>query len=322
VIAVLSVAAFVAVFALPLVPGLFELARPRDNVGLPIALTYSRDPRFFAQSFRVKIAVLCESQAFGRARFLDRRNEDAILGNSLCLAPNSRTTDVQIANDRLTCGAGATMTDGYGAKSVSCGESVAARTLCSDGGLVLGDRCSVERWIDAESSLDVGNDCYLGMSASSGGVVILGSNVEFERVFGVRVIVRGAGAAPSPKPAKDAIVLRECDIAKGQDLIVRGDAILLEGTVLNASIKAQGSLFIERGVRIMGNAIARGELLLLDDGVIEGHAFGERGLFLGVNARVGVPGQRKTAYTAGNALLCDGATVYGWIVSEQGGWSA
>ncbi len=321
-VAILSVTAFVAVFALPLVPGLFELARPRDNSGLPIALNYSRDPRFFSQSFRVKIAVLCESRAFGRARFLDRRNEDAILGKRPCLAPNSRTTDVQIANERLICGAGATMTDGYGGKSISCGEEVAARTLCSDGAVVLGDRCSVERWIDAESSLDVGNDCYLGMSASSGGFVTLGGGVEFERVYGERVTVRSAGEAPSPKPTKDAIVLRERDIAKGPDIIVRGDAVVLEGTLLDASIKAHGSLFIERGVRITGNAIARGELVLLDGGVIEGHAFGERGLFLGVNTRIGVPGQRKTAYTAGNAMLCNGATVHGWIVSEQGGWSA
>jgi predicted acyltransferase (DUF342 family) len=214
------------------------------------------------------------------------------------------------------------MTDGFGAKSVFCGESVAARTLCSDGDLVLGDRCSVERWIDAESSLDVGSDCYLGMSASSGDAVTIGGSVRFERVFGERVTVRGGGAAPSPQRPKDTIVLRECDIGSGPDIIVRGNAVVLEGTVLEASIKAHGSLFIERGVRIMGNAVARGELVLLDDSVIEGHAFGERGLFLGINSRIGVPGQGKTAYTAGNALLCDGATIHGWIISEQGGWSA
>jgi predicted acyltransferase (DUF342 family) len=322
VVALLSVAAFVAVFVLPLIPGLFELARPRDNSGLPIALAYARDPRFFGRSFRAKIAVLRESRSYGRTNFLGRRNERATVGRSLSLAPNSRTTHVQIAGDRLTCGPGATMTDGYGAKSVFCGASVAARTLCSDGDVVLGDRCSVERWIDAESSLNVGSDCYLGMSASSGGNVTLGGGVEFERVFGERVTVRSAGTVPPPRRAKDAIVLRECDIAKGPDVIIRGNAVVLEGTVLDASIKAHGSLFIERGVRITGNAVARGELTLLDDGVIEGHAFGERGLFLGTNARIGVPGQRKTAYTAGNAMLCNGATVHGWIVSEQGGWSA
>jgi predicted acyltransferase (DUF342 family) len=322
VLAILSVAAFIAVFALPLMPGLFELARPRDNRGLPIALGYTRDPRFFSQSFRAKITPLRESLSFGRVPFLDRRDERASLGTRLTLAPNSRTSDVQIAREQLICGAGATMTDGYGAKSVVCGDSVEARALCSDGKLVLGDGCSVERWVDAESSLDVGSGCSLGMSASSGGVVTLGSGVRFERVFGERVTVCGGGVAPSPQHAKDAITFRESDITKSPNVIVRGDAVILEGTVLDASIKAHGSLFIERGVRIMGNAVARGELVLLDESVIEGHAFGERALFLGANSRIGVPGQGKTAYTAGRAVLCDGATVHGWIVSEQGGWSA
>ena len=321
-VAILSVAAFIAVFALPLVPGLFELAKPRDNESLPIALGYARDPRFFARSFRAKIAGFRESRIFGRTRFLDRYDERATVGDHLSLTPNSNTTQAQIARNRLICRAGATMTDGYGAKSVTCGESVAARMLCSDGDIVLGDRCSIERWIDAESSLDVGSDCYLGTSASSGGVVTLGGSVRFERVFGERVTVRGAGAAPIPQRPEKEIALRECDIAKGSDFIVRGNAVVAEGTVLEASIKAHGSLVVERGARIMGNAVARGDLIMLDDSVIEGHAYGERGLFLGVNARVGVPGQGKTAYTAGNALLCDGATVHGWIVSEQGGWSA
>jgi predicted acyltransferase (DUF342 family) len=322
VLAILSVAAFIAVFALPLMPGLLELARPRDNSGLPIALNYARNPRFFSQSFRAKIALLRESRRFGRTAFLGRRDERAKLGTLLSLAPESTTSFVQIARDRLICGAGATMTDGYGAKSVLCGESVAARTLCSDGNIVLGKGCSVERWVDAESALDVGSGCSLGMSASSGGIVTLGSGVRFERVFGEHVTVRDGGVAPSPERAKDAITLRQCDIGKGPDVIVRGDAVVLEGTVLDASIKAHGTLFIERGVRIMGNAVARGELVLLDDSVIEGHAFGERGLFLGENSRIGVPGHGKTAYTAGRAVLCDGATVHGWIVSEQGGWSA
>lgn len=321
-VAILSVAAFIAVFVLPLVPGLFELARPRDSASLSIELAYARDPRFFARSFRTKTTALREPRTHGRTRFLDRHNERAILGDLLSVAPNSRTTQVQFAHDQLICGAGAAITDGYGANAVFCGESVVARTLCSDGTLVLGDRCSIERWIDAESSLDVGRDCYLGMSASSGGAVTLAGSVRFERVFGERVTVRGAGAAPVPQRPDNEIVLRERDIAKGPDIIVRGNAVVLEGTVLEASIKAHGSLFVERGVRIVGNAVARGELVLLDDSIIEGHAFGERGLFLGTNARVGVPGQGKTAYTAGNALLCDGATVHGWIVSEQGGWSA
>ncbi|MGA7746232.1 MAG: hypothetical protein WCA52_04390 [Candidatus Aquilonibacter sp.] len=320
--AILSVAVFIAVFALPLVPGLFELAKPRDNGSLPIALAYARDPRFFARSFRAKIAGFRHSRIFGRIRFLSRHNESATVGDHLSLPPKSRNTQVQIARDRLVCGAGATMTDGYGANSIFCGESVAARALCSDGDIVLGDRCTIERWIDAESSLDVGSDCSLGTSASSGGIVTLGSGVRFERVFGASVTVRGAGAEPPPKRAEDVIVLRESDIAKGADFIVRGNAVVTEGTVLDASIKAHGSLFIEPGVRIMGNAVARGELVLLDGSVIEGHAFGERGLFLGADARVGVPGQGKTAYTAGNAVLCDGATVHGWVVAERGGWSA
>ena len=321
-IAILSVAIFVAIFFLPLMPGLLELARPRDDRQLPISLTYARDPRFFSRSFRTKIAKWCDSYVCGKRRFLDRQNERADIGETLTVEPRACPVEVQIARNRLTCGSGATITDGYGRRSVRCEDHVLARTLCSDGEIVLGDGCAVDRWIDAEQSLDVGNGCSLGMSASSGGKVTLAASVTFERVFGEMVLVRSAGTAQEPRADKDAIVLHGREGLAGRDIVVRGDAVVPEGTTLQSSVKAHGSLFVGAGARIAGNAVARDALVLLEDSVVDGHGFGEQRLFIGRNARIGVPGQRKTAYTGGTCLLCDGARVHGWIVSEQGGRSA
>jgi hypothetical protein len=322
VIAILSIAAFVAIFFLPLAPGLFELARPRDDRELPISLSYARDPRFFSRSFRGKIAKWIDSYICGKRRFLDRQNERADIGEILSVASRACPAEVQIARNRLTCGVGATITDGYGGRSVRCEDQVLARTLCSDGAIVLGEGCAVDRWIDAEQSLDVGNGCSLGMSASSGGTVTLAASVTFERVFGEIVLVRSVGTAQAPRADKGATVLHAREGLAGRDIVVRGDAIVPEGTVLDASVKTHGSLFVGPGARIAGNAVAREALVLLEGSVVDGHGFGEQRLFIGRNARIGVPGQRKTAYTGGTCLLCDGARVHGWVVSEQGGRSA
>lgn len=244
------------------------------------------------------------------------------MGETLTVESRACPTEVQIARNQLICGKGATITDGYGRHSVRCEDQVLARTLCSDGAIVLGDGCAVDRWLDAEQSLDVGNGCSLGMSASSGGRVTLAASVTFERVFGEMVLVRSAGTAQAPRANKDAIVLHAREGLAGRDIVVRGDAIVPEGTVLDASVKAHGSLFVGPGARISGNAVARDALVLLDGSIVDGHVFGEQRLFVGRNAQVGVPGQRKTAYTAGTCMLCDGVTVHGWIVSEQGGRSA
>ncbi len=321
-LSILSVAAFVAIFALPLAPGLFELARPRDDKQLPISLSYARDPRFFGRSFRVKIAKFLDSSIRGKRAFLERRHERAEIGETLAIEAQGCPVEAQIARDRLICGPGATVTDGFGGRYLRCEERVLARTLCSDGDALLGDGCAVERWIDAERSLDVGNGCNLGMSASSGGSVTLAASVTFERVFGEVVLVQTAGTVQPPRAAKDAVVLHADAGTIGRDIIVRGSAVVPEGAIIAASVKAHGSLFIGRNARITGNAIARGELVLLEGSAVDGHAFGERGLFVGERARIGVPGQRKTAYTAGTCILCDGAAVHGWIVSEQGGRSA
>ncbi len=321
-LSILSVAAFVAIFALPLAPGLFELARPRDDKKLPISLSYARDPRFFGRSFRVKIAKLLDSCISGKRAFLERRHERAEIGETLTIQAQGSPVEAQIARDRLICGPGATVTDGFGGRYLRCEERVLARTLCSDGDVVLGDGCAVERWIDAERSLLVGNGCNLGMSASSGGTVTLAASVTFERVFGEVVMVQTSGTVQAPRAAEDSIMLHPHEGTIGRDIIVRGNAVVPEGTILQGSVKAHGSLFIGRNARIMGNAIARDELVLLEGSSVDGHAFGERGLYVGEGARIGVPGQSKTAYTAGTCVLCDDAAIHGWIVSEHGGRSA
>ena len=319
-IAALSIAAFIAIFAMPLVPGLLELRRPRDDRALPIALAYTRDPRFFSRSFRAKIEPFLNANRHGKRRFLDRRNERANVGETIFVASRDCPMEAQIAHERLFCGTGATITDGYGRRSVRCDERVLARTLCTDGDLVLREGCAVERWLDAETSLEVERSCSLGTSASSGGTVRLAGNVTFERIFGACIVVRGASSLPAPRPDEAAIVLSRID--EGRDVIVRGDAIVPDDAVVDASIKVHGSLFIGARARITGNAVARKDLVLNDGGIIAGHAFCEERLFVGPGARIGTPGEQKTAYTAGTCLLCDGATVYGWVVSEQGGRSA
>lgn len=307
----LSLGLFLLAFALPLGKGFLEIVRPRDDGRLVVDREYSRDPRFFGNSFRAKIATLLAIDAHvpRTIAFLDRGDQEAYIAQTIDVATDAQVTDVLIATQTLRIADNATVLDVFGGSCVTLGRGVRAGTVCSDGSIDIGAGSTIERWIDAQGRLNVGPDCELGISASATQVASIGNGTDFKRIFGHPVVA----VASSATPWHDTISLPSD--AKN-NLIFADDAHIDADSVIGGSIKANGQLTIGNGTRIAGNVIGRRNVAVGSGVRIVGHAFAEDSLQIGSGTQVGSPQAVKTAYGGRSLTLENGACVYGWAATD------
>jgi cytoskeletal protein CcmA (bactofilin family) len=311
----LSMAIFITLFAMPLLAGFLEIVHPNDDGRLAVDNDYTRDPRFFGNSFRAKIAsLLAEDRSVPRTEpFLGRTDERAHVARCIDVTADANIAEVLLALDRIDIADGATVIDAFGKVAATAGRNVRLRTISSDGYVELGDGTEVERWVDADDRLDVGRGCNLGVSASAGAQARIGSGTSFTRIFGNPVVaIRQGSDAISEGISPDFS-------AFDGNVIFDDDAQIEAGATIAGSVKAHGRLTIGEGATIAGNVIGRGDVIVGAAARVGGHAFAEGSLQLDRGARVGTPRAAKTAYGATALTLHDGAMVYGWAITDGAG---
>lgn len=317
----LSFALFVIVLALPTIPSIFEVRKPKDDGRLHITEQYVRDPRFFGSSFRSKLKSFVEdarTSGYGRAALQMRTEEDVRWAADLNIPPEDRVRGIGIG-ERVTVGHHAGIRDAYGLHHLDVQFGVVARTLTSDETMHIGSDVQVLRWVDSEGDMTVDPDTDLGLSASGGARVQIADRVRFERIWGAPVSSHTDTNAPFELNDKHATIVNSETGREGKPVIVYGQTRVVSGTVLASHLKVHGDLLVEDNVTIGGNVIARGDVTFASGVAVAGHVFSEGDIRLGPRTRVSRPGVSKTVYGTGNVMLADDVEVYGWIVSENGG---
>ncbi len=310
----LSIVVFLIVLAIPALPAIFELRKPRDAERLGVYEAYKREPRYFGQSFRRKLAPAIARVAGGLTASVPVALADIAsveVMPALDLEAHAKRNGVVVA-ERVTLGEGAAVGDCFARNSLVTGPEVRARTLASDGTLVLGDRSSVERWLDADGDIVIGDGCSLGQSASTDGALSLGAGSHFERVWGRPVRTNGAALA----------VVTDAGTRIEGDLVKSGNLVVQPGMEVTGTVKAGGDIRLEPGVRVGGNVIARGRIVAGGPCEVAGNVFAEGPIELGCGTIVGRADSFKTVYSARRITLGPGVTVHGWIISEEPGVTA
>jgi hypothetical protein len=185
----LSFALFALILALPTIPSLFEVYKPKDDGKLHISEQYVRDPRFFGSSFRAKLQPFvaeARGNGYGRAALQMRTEEDVRWAPDLVIPPDERLRGIGIG-ERVTVGHDAGIRDAYAIEHLDVESGVVARTLTSDATMHIGENVQVLRWVDSEGDVTVDAGADLGLSTSGGARVQLGNHVRFERVWGAPV---------------------------------------------------------------------------------------------------------------------------------------
>lgn len=316
-----SLALFMLVLALPAVPSMFEVRKPKDDGRLHIMEQYVRDPRFFGRSFRHKLAPFvteARGNSYGRAELQMRTDEEVRWSPDLLIPALERLRGIGVG-ERVVVGHGAGIRDAYALEHLDVERDVVARTLTSDATMHIGSTVQVLRWIDADGEIDVDSDADLGLSASSGARVTLGERVRFERVWGAPVASHTSHREPYELSQQKSTLVDAKSVGDEQSVVIYGPVRVAAGTAIPAHLKVHGPISIESGVRIGGNVISRGDVTLAEDVIIGGHVFAEGDIRLGPRSRVSRASVSKTVYATGAVLIANDVEVFGWIVSENGG---
>jgi predicted acyltransferase (DUF342 family) len=321
----LSIAAFFIVLAIPALMSVREVMRPRDDLRLHIAEQYVRDPRWFGRAFRTMLAPFVAAARGGEA-FAEnvklRTDEETRWSPDLAIAPRERVRGIAVG-ERVQVGEGAGIRDAYALESLDVEPHVIARTLTSDGVLHVGNDVTVLRWLDADGDVTVGTGVNLGVSASGGSRFTLGDRVRFERVWGLPVVSNAATAEPFALTNQKRFTrVDQAHVDAADALVLYGPVLIARDTQIASHVKVHGPLNVEPGVRIDGNLIVRGNLTFAADVSVSGHVFAEGDIRLGPGSRVGRSGRFKTVYADGTLVMAHGVEVEGWVVAENGGWTA
>jgi cytoskeletal protein CcmA (bactofilin family) len=317
----LSIALFALALAIPAIPAIREVARPRDDGRLHISEEYVRDPRWFGRAYREKLAPFVAA-AHGPAYSTNvrlRTDEETRWAPDLAIAAAERVRGIAVG-DRVVVGRGASIRDAYALETLVCEADVVARTLTSDGTLRIEESVTILRWIDADGAIDVGPGTNLGVSASGTVGVRLAAGVEFQRVWGQPVSTHSPAPEPFALPDTPGVRrVEQADCTTNAPLIVYGPLRIARDTRIAANVKVHGSLAVEPGVHITGTLIVRGDITFAARVTVDGHVFSEGDIRLGPGCRIGREGNIKTLYAAGRATIAGDVEVSGWVVAEDGG---
>ena len=338
---------FALMIAMPFLLGYKELTEKKDDKNLYVNRNYVRNPRYFGQSFR---ALLEKSKAeWEKAQegtvIKIHLSKDELLNveHNISAEPVAIDAMAMYMGNSVIAAKSGFQKEVYGQGTMEFGEGCWARAIATDGNLRLAHGCKVVRWLDVEGEGIIEDDAILGISASSGTSLQLGKNCSFKRLYAPKisvgissdaVLTKAEQLAPTlPKPKFNEI---EYNIEKIEPLedkekrpygsfvfpktIVMHKALTIKkDMIVLGNIKAKKDLIIEDNVVVLGNVFCEGVLTVGKGCVLGSVVFSQEDINLGPGTTVGSKGKLKSLIARGKITLAQGVTVYGYVLTDEGG---
>jgi len=348
----LLLTAFALLTVLPFVPGLLEVALPRDRYPLPIDLAYSKDPRYMGRHARELLAgalavgpdgePLAAPREAGLHEVTMSRRETIEIRDGLDLPAEEHLDMLTCVRGDAVLGEGARCDEDLHVDGVTrLGRDAFVRSLASGGAVEVGPGARIVRWLDADGDIDAARGADLGANAATDAVLRMADGVTFRRLWGVPILTEGHDGAP-PKPQTPSTAVRHdpageteidghvtrhdgdllLDVVSNdpvRPLVVRGDCEIADGVVFRDSVKVYGGLILGKGSVILGDVFAEDDVVLGEDAVVEGNVFTQSSVAVHKGARVGTPGRRTSLVARKNVTIGAAASIYGYVLTDGEG---
>jgi predicted acyltransferase (DUF342 family) len=331
-----------ALFAVPLLPAILELKRPRDSARLRLSDQSGRVTKAAVQ-FRERISPLVPLL---RTAAVDRLTHVVTLpsGQGVLLVGDPESPRISASNGRLE-GEDTTLFahpvdlpegtifpgDLYGVAAVRCGADCSVGAIYSEGNLHLGERSTIIRWAHSRGSVFIATHSELRGRTSAGQFLALSPGSLF-RCLQAPVIFAGAGGIASDchelsppiterghgrrrrRISGSGILQGHCvdDVVTTSDLHVRAEA------VIEGDLKSGRTLTVERGAQLWGSVVSAGDLVIGRDCRVQGPVVAESELILGTGSSVGRP-NRLTSVCAPFIRIHPGVVVHGTVSARESG---
>lgn len=337
-IAVLVVVFFILFFA-PFVGAITYCYKRKGRV-LHISQENKKDARYFGKAFSNLVEKNLDSihgntiMLSHKETFMDADKVKALYGEVkelvICLgrdyyAPqNVRRYFKEIYCDR---------------NMVLCRRDVMLRAAYAREQMLIGTGISVDRWIDAEKTIAIYDDCDLGISASAGKRMSIGMGCTFRRLFAPETLI---GQYPDCifnsmshkkqyifEVPKQLEVVRNISVVDRELVNERNEAEITIVTKSNLSILedmiVKGDVKSHKGVRLCENAVVCGNIFAEHDvyigvnAVVLGNIFTQGSVFVEKNAMIGQRGKIVSVIAREQVVFDKNVTVYGFVSCEAGG---
>jgi predicted acyltransferase (DUF342 family) len=325
--------------ALPLIPAIMELIRPKDAAPLNAVGSDSGNLTFFAESFTAR--------AQREGLFNDPVPEKLADGSRVLAHSTARPlpiqrkpfTDFVVITDNAPFAEGTEFASECLARSTLISvPSTTFRTLLGQQDVVLAQESTVLRWVHVKGHLEVASNSRLLGRATAERSITVGPQVVFDRLSAPYIRVGNEEVDMSPvlpihayeryTPDEGRVLAPQywrveedfnLPAARGLvgSVISTGKVEIDEDARVTGSLKAHETLIIRAGAIVDGSVTARGPIRIEDGARVLGSVISEEAIIL-EGATIGGPGQLATV-TAPIIRVRVGAIVHGAIIAAKDG---
>lgn len=321
-------------FIWPFVNGQYEMIRRKDPLPLYINMDYIKDPRYFARSFRRLISnaiIIKEDLPEGLSTINLSKQEllmivdDAKFGlgtllPNLYLVKKNLLTDYKVGFEKEV----------YVLGQAKIGENNKIRALACDQDIHVGAGTKIVRWLDAQGSIKVEDNCDLGVITSTDKELLIKNNCTFKRLFGLPIRTGKIDLfTPLPLYIQPIVFDRsqiERDITevptnckKDCSIITTKSLIIQDNAIIRGHIKTHANLVIGKNVIVMGNVFAENDIVVGESSRILGVVFSQNTITLEPGVCIGVRGHVKSVIGNKGVIIAKNVTVFGYISTEGEG---
>jgi predicted acyltransferase (DUF342 family) len=329
---------FIILLLLPFMPGIFELIRKKDAEPLFISMDYLRNPRYFGKSFKRLLhrATAGFTLSPGMRDVQLSKNEKVELTHSIKIPADKEINHIIYTIGNLISGNQVQFKkEVYVTGDASIGPNNTLQALAGDGNISIEEGVKFQRWLDGEGNIEVGRNCSLGISVSSGGRLRLAEDCIFRRLNGMPIITGNQIAATADIPGRSSLsgelltpstaFIRKKDtfIPHGtvinDNVVFRQDVKIGSDSILKGTIKSYGKIILEDNVTIDGNIFADGDIFIGRKAKIGGHIFSQASICISEQTIISSPEKIKSVIGKKSVKIEKDVVIYGYVTTEGDG---
>lgn len=339
----------------PFLPALIEWIARTDAAPLVVVREQDTNIRHFALGFFDRVQELLEREGIDPYDPPADYEGEYRPGERFRVLPDSsppqwpeatqrsRVIDVMLVavGDVLLEGGYVYAQEVYAGGKLVGGSNATYRAVYAGTDLLLGDGCTVARWLHSQGHVYIGADCMIYGRVSSGMSMTLGSGTRFERLNAPLIRFASdalaevrATVAPHPREpwqvpqnlheldehtlraAGDLEVPAACEVR--HHLVARGSLSLGASCRVEGNLKAHDRLVIGAGGVVRGALVCTGPVHVGEGSLVKGPVISETEVIIEPGCVVGTPAL-PTSITAPLIRLAPGSQVSGTIwASRQG----
>lgn len=221
------------------------------------------------------------------------------------------------------------------------GSSSTFRAVYAGTDLILGDDCTVARWLHSQGHVHIGTNCVVYGRISSTSSITLGLGTRFERLNAEKI--RFASDTPI-RPGKRLFAEELLDWRQPESLLVMDTETLLSRTHLHidaerrvknnlvvkgelrlgsdchvsGSLKAKKSLRVGERATVRGSLVCEGPIRIGRNSIVKGPVISEQEIVIAAGSMIGTPGE-PTTVTAPRILVEPASEVSGTLWAAEFG---